>query len=40
VAWTIVCLAEQNIMMLGLGVPLERSQELREIARALVDSIG
>jgi len=39
VAWTIVCLAEQNIMMLGLGVPLERSQELREIARALVDSI-
>jgi AcrR family transcriptional regulator len=40
VAWTIVCLAEQNIMMLGLGAPPRRSQELRDIARALVDSIG
>jgi AcrR family transcriptional regulator len=40
VAWAIVCLAEQNIMMLGLGAPPRRSQELREIARALVDSIG
>ena len=39
VAWSIVCLAEQNIMMLGLGFPLRRSQELRGIARALVDSI-
>jgi AcrR family transcriptional regulator len=39
VAWAIVCLAEQNIMMLGLGIPLRRSQELREIARALVDSL-
>jgi AcrR family transcriptional regulator len=40
VAWAIVCLAEQNIMMLGLGAPPRRSQELRDIARALVDSIG
>jgi len=37
VAWAIVCLAEQNIQMLGLGVPRRRSQELRDIARALVD---
>ncbi len=37
VAWAIVCLAEQNIMMIGLGVPLRRSHELRETARALVD---
>jgi hypothetical protein len=39
VAWAIVCLAEQNIMMNGLGFPLRRSQELREVARTLVDSI-
>jgi len=39
VAWAIVCLAEQNIMMIGLGFPLRRSQELRGVARALVDSI-
>jgi hypothetical protein len=39
VAWAIVCLAEQNIMMLGLGVPRRRSKELREVARALVDSL-
>jgi hypothetical protein len=39
VAWAIVCLAEQNIMMIGLGFPLRRSQELREVARTLVDSI-
>jgi len=39
VAWSIVCLAEQNIMMLGLGFPLRRSQDLRAIARALVDSL-
>ena len=39
VSWAIVCLAEQNTIMLGLGVPPRRSQELREIARALVDSI-
>jgi AcrR family transcriptional regulator len=39
VAWAIVCLAEQNIMMLGLGIRRKRSQELRETARALVDSI-
>jgi AcrR family transcriptional regulator len=39
VSWAIVCLAEQNTIMLGLGVPSRRSQELREIARALVDSL-
>jgi AcrR family transcriptional regulator len=40
VAWAIVCLAEQNTIMLGLGVPPERSQELREIARGLIDSLS
>jgi AcrR family transcriptional regulator len=39
VAWAIVCLAEQNIMMLGLGVPRRRSEGLREIARTLIDSL-
>ena len=39
VAWAIVCLAEQNILMLGLGVPRRRSEELREIARTLIDSL-
>lgn len=39
VAWAIVCLAEQNITMLGLGVPRRRSRGLREIARSLVDSL-
>jgi AcrR family transcriptional regulator len=39
VAWAIVCLAEQNITMLGLGVPRRRSQGLREIARDLVVSL-
>ena len=39
VAWSIVCLAEQNIMMLGLGFPLRRSRELREVARSMVDLI-
>jgi AcrR family transcriptional regulator len=39
VSWAIICLAEQNVMMLGLGVSLERSRELREIARSLVDSL-
>ncbi len=39
VSWAIVCLAEQNTIMLGLGVPSRRSQELREIAYALVDSL-
>ncbi len=39
VAWAIVCLAEQNVVMIGLGVPAERSHELREIARALVASL-
>lgn len=39
VAWAIVCLAEQNAMMIGLGVPAQRSRELREIARALADSL-
>jgi AcrR family transcriptional regulator len=39
VAWAIVCLAEQNIMMVGLGVSPRRSQELRDVARTLVDSI-
>ncbi len=38
-AWAIVCLAEQNIPMLGLGVPPRRSQGLREVARALVVSL-
>ena len=38
-AWAIVCLAEQNITMLGLGFPPRRSQGLREIARALVVSL-
>jgi len=37
VSWTIVCLAEQNATMLELGVPLSRSRELRDTARALVD---
>jgi AcrR family transcriptional regulator len=40
VSWAIVCLAEQNTIMLGLEVSSRRSQELREIARALVDSLG
>ncbi len=39
VSWAIVCLAEQNTVMLGLGVPSGRSQDLREVARALVDSL-
>lgn len=39
VSWAIVCLAEQNTIMLGLGVPSRRSRELREIARALADSL-
>jgi len=39
VSWAIVCLAEQNTIMLGLGVPSRRSQELRRIARTLVDSL-
>jgi AcrR family transcriptional regulator len=38
-AWAIVCLADQNALMLGLGVSVERSHELREIARTLVDSL-
>ena len=40
VAWAIVCLAEQNTFMLGLGFPPRRTQELREIARGLVDALG
>ena len=39
VSWAIVCLAEQNTIMLGLGVPSRRSQELRQVGRALVDSL-
>jgi AcrR family transcriptional regulator len=39
VSWAIVCLAEQNTIMLGLGVPPRRAQELRKIARVLVDSL-
>lgn len=39
VSWAIVCLAEQNTIMLALGVPSQRSRELREIARVLVDSL-
>jgi len=38
-AWAIVCLADQNALMLGLGVSVERSHELRAIARSLVDSL-
>jgi AcrR family transcriptional regulator len=38
-AWAMVCLAEQNVVMLGLGVPTERSHELREIAGSLVESL-
>jgi AcrR family transcriptional regulator len=40
VAWAIVCLAEQNTIMLGLEVPAGRSTELRDAARVLVDSLG
>ena len=40
VAWAIVCLAEQNTIMLGLGLPPRRTQQLREIARGLVDALG
>ena len=40
VSWAIVCLAEQNTVMLSLGVPPERSRELRGLARDLVDSLG
>ena len=40
VAWAIVCLAEQNTIMLGLGLPPRRTQQLREIALALVDALG
>jgi len=39
VAWAIVCLAEQNAMMLGLGFPSESSAKLREMGGVLVDSL-
>lgn len=38
-AWTIVCLAEVNALMLGLGVPAGRSRELCDEARALAHSL-
>jgi AcrR family transcriptional regulator len=38
-AWAIICLADQNALMLGLGVPVQRSHELREVARGLIDSL-